>query len=83
MPHPVCSEQVRSSREEDAVPTLELTRDEIVAEMERVAQRRRHVSALDIVRQFHAGTLDDPGELADLLMLGDLLDLDDELSTAV
>jgi predicted dithiol-disulfide oxidoreductase (DUF899 family) len=65
------------------MPTLEMTREEIVAEMERVAQRRRHTSAADVVRRYRAGTLDAPGELADLLMLGDLLDLDDEYSTAV
>jgi hypothetical protein len=65
------------------VPTLELTREEIIAEMERVAQRRRHTPALDLVRQFRTGTLDEPGEVADLLMLGDLLDPEDEYSTTV
>ena len=64
------------------MPTLELGRDEIVAEMERVAQRRRHMSAADVVRRYRAGTLEAPGELADLLVLGDLLDEDDPYSTA-
>jgi hypothetical protein len=67
---------------EGAMSTLEMSREQIIAEMERVAQRRRHTSAADIVRQFHTGTLDAPGELADLLVLGDLLDPEDEYSTA-
>jgi len=67
---------------EVAMPTLELSREEIVAEMERIAQRRRHTSAADVVSQFRAGVLDAPGELADLLVLGDLLDPEDEFSTA-
>jgi hypothetical protein len=64
------------------VPTLDLSREEIVAEMERLAWRRRHASAAEVVRQFRAGILEAPGELADLLILGDLLDPDDEYSTA-
>jgi predicted dithiol-disulfide oxidoreductase (DUF899 family) len=64
------------------MPTLELSRDEIIAEMDRVARHRRHTSAAEIVRQYRAGTLEAPGELADLLVLGDLLDADDDYSTA-
>ena len=64
------------------MPTLELSRDEIIAEMERVARHRRQTSAAEIVRAYRAGTLEAPGELADLLVLGDLLDADDAYSTA-
>jgi hypothetical protein len=70
------------ARKGGTVPTLELSREQIVAEMERVARRRRHTSAAEVVRQYRAGTLEAPGELADLLVLGDLLDSDDEYSTA-
>jgi hypothetical protein len=56
------------------MPTLELTRDEIVAEMERVAAARRGVSAAQIVADYRAGTLQDPGQVGDVLVLAGLLD---------
>jgi hypothetical protein len=59
------------------LPTLELTRDEIVAEMERVAQARQGVSAAELVAAYRDGTLQDPGAIGDVLVLAGLLDPDD------
>jgi hypothetical protein len=59
-----------------------MTRDEIIAEMERIAAERRQATAAEVVRQFRSGQLEAPGELADLLVLGDLLDPDDPYSTS-
>ncbi len=56
------------------MPTLELTRDEIVAEMERVAHARRGASAAELIAAYRAGTLDDPGQVGDVLVLAGLLD---------
>ena len=56
------------------MPTLELSRDEIVAEMERVALARRGVSAAELVAEYRAGTLEDPGQIGDVLVLAGLLD---------
>jgi len=63
------------------MPTAELTRDEIIAEMERVAQQRRHLSAADVMRAYRSGTLEDAGELADVIVLATLLPADDPLFT--
>lgn len=54
--------------------TLELTRDEIVAAIEKVAQERRGVSASRLVTDHRAARLDNPGEVGDALVLADLLD---------
>ena len=59
------------------MPTLELTRDEIVAEMERVALSRRGVSAAELIAWYRAGILDDPGQVGDVLVLAGLLDPSD------
>ena len=64
------------------MPTAELTREEIVAEMERVSQRRRHLSAAKVMRSYREGTLDDAGELADVIVLSTLLPADDPLRTS-
>ena len=59
------------------MPTLELTRDEIVAEMERVARARRGVSAAALIEDYRAGRLQDPGQVGDVLVLAGLLDPSD------
>jgi hypothetical protein len=59
------------------MPTAELTRDEIIAEMERVAQQRLNVSAAEVVRAYRSGKLDDAGEVADVIVLSTLLAADD------
>jgi predicted dithiol-disulfide oxidoreductase (DUF899 family) len=63
------------------MPTAELTRDEIVAEMDRVSQQRRHLPAANVLQAYWAGTLEDAGELADVLVLATLLPDDDPLFT--
>lgn len=67
----------RRERELDAV--LELSRDEIIKRIERGAQRRLHTSAKDLVRRYRTGKLEDPGSVADLLALANLLPDDDPL----
>ena len=62
------------------MPTLELTRDQIVAEMERVARTRRGVSAAKVITDYRAGVLEDPGQVGDLLVLAGLLDPTDPYS---
>lgn len=63
------------------IEIVELTRDDIVRRLEEGAQRRRGLSAAGLLRQYYAGTLEDPCSLADLLV--DLLEDDDPLRRAV
>src|SRR5687767_10133704 len=56
---------------------VELTRDEIVERIEKGAQRRACSSAYELLRQYRAGKLQDPGSVADLLALSNLLPDDD------
>jgi hypothetical protein len=58
---------------------VELSRDEIIDRIEKGAQRRLHKSAKDLVRYYRMGKLDDPGRVADLLALSDLLPDNDPL----
>jgi len=53
--------------------TLELTRSEIIDHIEAGARRRLHISAQDLVRRYRRGELEDPGAVADLLALANLL----------
>ena len=65
-----------------AIPTnhtLTLNREQIVQRLNRGAIDRRGISAVELLRQFREGTLDDPGEVADLLVLSDLLEEDDPI----
>jgi hypothetical protein len=61
------------------MPTLELTRDEIIKEIDRVARLRCGMSGADVIRAYRAGMLDDPGRVGDVLVLADLLDSDDPI----
>jgi hypothetical protein len=66
------------------MPTAELSREEIIDEMERVAQRRRHLSAVEVIRRYRDGSLEDAGEVADVIVLETLLPEDDPIfATAV
>lgn len=56
---------------------LELTRDEILARIDRGAQRRLGMSGAALLRAWREGRLADPGEVADLLALAALLSPDD------
>jgi hypothetical protein len=58
---------------------LELSRDRIAGLIERGAQERRGVSARRLVRSYRRGRLQEPGEVADLLVLADLLPDDDAI----
>lgn len=61
------------------MPTLELTREEIIEEMDKVARGRLQLSAAEVLRRYRADELDDPGTVGDLLILADLLDADDPI----
>ena len=63
----------------DTVPVLEWTRDDILKRLDDGAWRRLHLSAEEMLRAYRAGRLDDPGRVADLLVLADLLPNDDPL----
>jgi hypothetical protein len=66
----------------ETAPILELSREEIVARIEQGARQRRRLSARELLRQYQAGSLDEPGEVADLLALAHLLAEDDPLLAA-
>jgi len=75
------AELTRTATEEEP-PILELTREQIVTEMERVAQQRLGMSAAEMVRRFRTDRLGgDWGQVAGAIALGDLLDPGDPLST--
>jgi hypothetical protein len=61
----------------DTAPVLELTRDEILERIERGTRRRLGMSARELLCAYRHGRLDDPGAVADLLVLADLLAPDD------
>jgi hypothetical protein len=58
---------------------LELTREEIVGIIDAQAQRRCGMTARTLLRCYRQGTLEDPGCVADLLVLSDLLPDNDPL----
>jgi hypothetical protein len=58
---------------------VELTQEQIVRRIQREARKRRGVSARELFAAFRAGTLEDPGDVMDLLSLASLLDEDHEL----
>ena len=52
--------------------------------MERGAQRRRHLSAVEVIKRYRDGSLEDAGEVADVIVLATLLPEDDPIfATAV
>ena len=57
----------------------EWSREEIVELLEEQARARRGMSAAEFIRAYRDGTLDEPGELADLLALAYLLPDEDPL----
>lgn len=61
------------------MPTLDLTRDAILEEIDRVARTRLGMPGADLLRRYRDGRLDDPGTVADALILADLLDSNDPI----
>jgi len=59
-----------------------LSRDEIVALIEREAQKRYGINGAEFVRQVRDGTFDECGNAADLIGLARLLGGDDEFGLA-
>ena len=62
--------------------TVQFTRAEILERLEKGAQACRGMSASELVRAYRAGQLEEPGEIAALLTLADLLPDDDPILTA-
>ena len=60
-------------------PVLDLTRDQIAAELEREARRRLRMSASEFIAAYKRGSLPDAGRVVDLLTLAHLLREDDPL----
>ncbi|MFD5089911.1 hypothetical protein ACFWMR_04880 [Amycolatopsis thailandensis] len=65
-----------------SVTTVELTREQIIANIDRVTRARLGRSAADVVRAYRAGKLPDAGRVGDALVLADLLDPSDSLQSA-
>lgn len=65
-----------------AAPALQLNREQIVELLEQQARQRLGRSAREILRDYRAGRLENPGDVADLLILGDLLPDSDPLFDA-
>jgi len=63
-------------------PALELSRDQIVAQLEKESQRRLGMSADKFLLLYRLGRIPDPGSVGDLVVLADLLSDDDPLITA-
>ena len=61
---------------------LEFSRDQIIAMLEDGARDRLGVSASELLRAYRQGRLQDPGDVADLIVLAQLLDEDDPLFAA-
>jgi hypothetical protein len=62
--------------------TVEMTREEILRYIDEAARRRVGRSAKDLLRAYRRGELTDPGPVADLLVLADLLPDDDPVFAA-
>jgi hypothetical protein len=58
---------------------LVLSREEIVARLESGAREQLDCDASEMIARWRAGALTDAGEVADLLILADLLGEDDPL----
>lgn len=61
---------------------LEFTRDQIVEILETGAHDRLGMSAGALIRAYRDGTLEEPGDVADLIVLARLLEEDDPLFAA-
>lgn len=66
----------------DRPTSLKLSRDEIVAKIDTGARRRLKMSAEELLSDYRAGRLSDPGTVADLIALANLLREDDPLFAA-
>jgi hypothetical protein len=62
--------------------TIELSREELIEQLEDECARRRGISARQLLTQYRAGRLEDPGDVADLIALAGLLPEDDPLFAA-
>lgn len=58
-------------------PIQNLTRKEIYEYIDKTAWKRIGISANELLRSYREGALEDPGAVADLLILADLLPDDD------
>jgi hypothetical protein len=61
---------------------LTLSREQIIAILEREAKKRLGLSARELFRRYARGELKDPGRVSDLVILSHLLPENDELFAA-
>ena len=59
---------------------IHMTRDDLVAEIQAVTMRRTGRTALDVLADYRAGQLKDPGQIGDVLIVAGLLDSADPYS---
>lgn len=72
-----------ATREKLMVPVERHTREEIVAYIDGQARKRLKATARDMLRAWREGRLDVAGEVADLLVLADMLPEDDPIFAPV
>lgn len=58
--------------------STEMTRGEIQERVDTGARKRRGVSGDELLRQYRNGELENPGDVADLLALADLIEADSD-----
>lgn len=71
--------EARWEEPSDRPTDLVMSRADIVRHLETGSQERLGCSATDLIAAWRAGKLDEPGEVADLLVLAGLLGEDDPL----
>ena len=59
--------------------TVEMTREEMIAEIDRGARKALGLSAAELARAYRERTLDSPGRVAELIAILNLLPDDDPL----
>jgi hypothetical protein len=60
----------------ETASTIEFTTQEIREQLDREARARCGLSGADLIQAYNEGALNDPGAVADLLALADLLNDD-------
>jgi hypothetical protein len=66
----------------DRPSVLKLSREEILDRIDCVARQRLGMSGTEMIRAYRAGRLRDPGAVADVLVLANLLAEDDPVFAA-
>jgi hypothetical protein len=73
---------LRKARYAMSTTTVEMTREQIIANIDRITRARLGLSAAEVVHAYRAGQLPDAGRVGDALVLADLLSPSDSLQPA-